>query len=290
MKALIHETSQILTQFRENCISGHSRVRIAEADTLYQPDAHQSVHDCPEIFLQISGENHFTFPDHRQVLGPGDCLYMPAGVPHSEQVQKTGGEEFRLLVLTLPTDRCSFIHAKGSAQVPFPVIDQVFTTPNPHSRALQDLLSATERFLQTPETRSTGTALFACLLEHLCGYLRLPAAADWAPPAQDLASRAAQVVQARYYKPDCQVASIARELGVSPNHLSTCFCRATGKRLSRHLLQIRLDHACSLLTETDLRIVEVAVRSGFTDCSHFIARFKNRMGLTPLQYRTRRLT
>lgn len=102
---------------------------------------------------------------------------------------------------------------------------------------------------------------------------------------QTLSQKAKQLVQTRLRDPACNVAVLAGELGVTPNYLSSRFHAETGIRLSRYLLQERLEHARDLLRDTKLKVVEIASASGFADASPLIAHFKRTTGLTPKRYR-----
>jgi AraC-like DNA-binding protein len=54
------------------------------------------------------------------------------------------------------------------------------------------------------------------------------------------------------------------------------------------LRERKLDRALHQLLTSDLRISQVSFENGFEDTSHFIRVFKQKYGLTPLQYRQKR--
>lgn len=283
MNALIENTRLTLHNWRSRVQRGEVTVSAAQSSCLFQPKADQMVHDHPEIFLQIHGENHFTFPDGTYQLRKGDALLVPAGVPHQERAVD-GSHPFRMLVIGLNRQQRSFIYGvKGHS--PFPHVEQVFCMANPDAKAQQDHVSAMERYLITPTGNSTGVQLLGLLLESLAKQMELPATEDWTLTSQTLEEKASQLVIARFQEHGCNVASLARELGVSPNYLSAKYRAATGDKLSSYVLKERLEHAKRLLKETQMKVVDVAAASGFPEASPFIARFKARTGLTPLRYR-----
>lgn len=53
----------------------------------------------------------------------------------------------------------------------------------------------------------------------------------------------------------------------------------------KYLQDIRIKHACLLLSQTDKTVTEIAAGCGFNDSSFFTRIFKNRMGVTPTDYR-----
>ena len=79
---------------------------------------------------------------------------------------------------------------------------------------------------------------------------------------------------------------LAELIFLSPNYLRTIFKDITGKTLLEYVTQIRMDNACIMLQETNIRIHEIAKRVGFESPSYFGSIFFKRTGLTPNQYRT----
>lgn len=55
--------------------------------------------------------------------------------------------------------------------------------------------------------------------------------------------------------------------------------------LSEYIIQKRLSIAKQLLETTELSIVEVSQRTGFSYSSYFVRIFKKKVGVTPQQYR-----
>ena len=78
------------------------------------------------------------------------------------------------------------------------------------------------------------------------------------------------------------VASIAH---MSPESFCRYFKTRTKKTFSDFLLEIRINHACKLLIETDKPIHQICFASGFNNFSNFNRYFKKKMGTTPLKYR-----
>ena len=77
--------------------------------------------------------------------------------------------------------------------------------------------------------------------------------------------------------------------GLSVGHLSRCFAVAAGLPFRQELRRLRLAEARRLLTATTLKISVIARRVGLRDASQFSADFRNEMGVTPSQFRRRRI-
>ena len=59
----------------------------------------------------------------------------------------------------------------------------------------------------------------------------------------------------------------------------------TTKTPAEIVREIRLKHACVLLTKTNINMSELAINIGFSTAENFINIFKDKYGMTPLEYR-----
>ena len=80
------------------------------------------------------------------------------------------------------------------------------------------------------------------------------------------------------------VGELARAVGVHPGHLSRTFRERLGRTAGHYLEQLRVERACRLLV-TEAPLVDVAMRSGFADQSHFTRTFRRSVGVSPGRYR-----
>jgi AraC-like DNA-binding protein len=81
------------------------------------------------------------------------------------------------------------------------------------------------------------------------------------------------------------VAGLARKLRLSESRAIHLVKEIFGRSYIKLVVEMRLCTAASLLRETSLPMIEVALASGFQDLSHFHLFFRRRFGLTPAQYR-----
>jgi mannose-6-phosphate isomerase-like protein (cupin superfamily) len=74
-----------------NCLPGERGERFKEllrhgtlSVELYAPRGHdpQNPHDKDEVYVVMEGRGDFVCGDARRVFGPGDLLFVPAGVVH----------------------------------------------------------------------------------------------------------------------------------------------------------------------------------------------------------------
>ena len=59
----------------------------------------------------------------------------------------------------------------------------------------------------------------------------------------------------------------------------------TTKTPAELVREIRLRHACTLLIKTDINMSELAINIGFQTAENFIRHFKEKYGVSPLEYR-----
>lgn len=78
---------------------------------------------------------------------------------------------------------------------------------------------------------------------------------------------------------------LADLLCMTSTSFSRYFTSVNNKNFARFISELRIKHACKLLTETDLSIAIVAERSGFKTLSNFNKQFKEEMNKKPTDYK-----
>jgi AraC-like DNA-binding protein len=80
---------------------------------------------------------------------------------------------------------------------------------------------------------------------------------------------------------------VARELGVTPGHLTTVVRQRTGRTVQDWIIERRMAEARSLLSETELPVAEIARRVGMSDPGYFSRQFRRIHGISPRDWRNR---
>lgn len=83
------------------------------------------------------------------------------------------------------------------------------------------------------------------------------------------------------------VAQVAREVGMSPTHLSRTFRRLFGVTFPQYTAIAQVNGARRLLTQTDLPVAEISSTCGFQTIRSFNRQFREIAGMTPTEYRER---
>ena len=89
---------------------------------------------------------------------------------------------------------------------------------------------------------------------------------------------------------DISLEEMAASAGVSKTEVLRCFHKTLQTTPYSYVMEARLSKAADLLAETGLPVGEIASRTGFNQQSYFGKRFKEKMGVTPLEYRRKMRT
>lgn len=86
------------------------------------------------------------------------------------------------------------------------------------------------------------------------------------------------------------IADIAEHLCLHKSYVSHVFKEMTGYTIMEYVMHTRLKHARYILeAKSDMSIEQVAYESGFESPSHFSRYFKSKVGMSPKDYRKKRL-
>lgn len=119
--------------------------------------------------------------------------------------------------------------------------------------------------------------------------LELLAEAGRVAPARERGSppwmaRMLELLHDEFWRP-WTLAAVAQEIGVHPVYLSRAFRRVHRQTLGEYLHRVRVQFAIEHLADESAGLVDVALRAGFADQSHFCRVFKLLTGCSPGAYR-----
>jgi AraC family transcriptional regulator, transcriptional activator of pobA len=92
------------------------------------------------------------------------------------------------------------------------------------------------------------------------------------------------VIDRRHTQP-LSLRDVAREVGITPGHLTTIVRRRTGRTVQEWIIERRMAEARNLLSETDIPVQEVARRVGISDPGYFSRQFRRTHGSSPRNWR-----
>ncbi|MBE7176291.1 MAG: helix-turn-helix domain-containing protein [Mucilaginibacter polytrichastri] len=88
-----------------------------------------------------------------------------------------------------------------------------------------------------------------------------------------------------HFRQDIRLEDVADLASLSVPAFCRYFKKHTRKTLTDFVLELRVGHACGLLRQKELSVLEVCYESGFNNISYFNRQFKRQTGMAPLQYR-----
>lgn len=101
---------------------------------------------------------------------------------------------------------------------------------------------------------------------------------------EDLAKKIEEYISL-HLRENLTVAGICEEFGLGRTKMYQYVGHSFGEGMAREIRRIRMREARRLLDETDIKISEVAARSGYPDYNYFTKIFKKEYGMTPRDYR-----
>lgn len=89
----------------------------------------------------------------------------------------------------------------------------------------------------------------------------------------------------KFYDQEVSVQCAAERCGFSASHFMKLFKEFTGMSFNAYLVNYRLDLAAKQLSETNLKVIDIAENCGFHNQSYFTRAFQKKYRKTPLAYR-----
>lgn len=87
------------------------------------------------------------------------------------------------------------------------------------------------------------------------------------------------------YMKDISLSVVAGYVNVSPAYLSFLFKQETGKNFTDYLKELRIQKAIELMETTNQKISEIAQNVGISNRKYFSKLFKEKVGLSPAEYK-----
>lgn len=105
--------------------------------------------------------------------------------------------------------------------------------------------------------------------------------------AQELVMIAKEYILQNYYR-DISVSDIASHVFLSQGYFTRAFKDIIGMSPINFLIKVRLEKACKILRDEDIKVSGIARSVGFASPQRFNAAFRKYMGVAPLEYRKNR--
>ena len=169
------------------------------------------------------------------------------------------------------------------------VCDRAIEIPLNALKRLKELYSAAEKELHGQKDGFWPCRSRSYLMELLfyIVYTFVEASPDnEVSPEQDDFSKIAEYLNEHIDEP-ITVETVTKKFAINRNKLNDIFMKQASMTCHDYLLNLRLDLAKVMLTNTELPINENSSRVGYPDANYFAKLFKNVTGRTPSQYRSK---
>lgn len=233
-------------------------------------------HELPYFGFVLDGDYMERFDRRQRVCSRQSLIYHPAGERH-EQYFETGG--VRLFRIEIGSRYCSEL-TRSNLLLEYPA--------NVRNCEVQTIF---RRLYREFEIEDDASSLIkeGLILELIGNLARLSKPFErrggtgrpprWLKQIFDL-------IDARFAEP-LSLGALAREADVHPVTLAREFRRYYNRTFGDVVRQKRVELACGEIVKGELPLVEIAVRAGFYDQSHFTKIFKRFAGMTPKEYQSR---
>ncbi|GAA4912306.1 AraC family transcriptional regulator [Mucilaginibacter defluvii] len=247
-----------------------------------------------QLFVPLEGTGTRFIGDSIQSFVPNELILTGSNLPHlwrSDEAyfDKNSGLKVRGIVIYLQENLLGeHIMSKNELLQFNKLFERSAKGLIFFGRARDEVISRMHELLELK-----GLSAFICLLQiiemlaNTKDYKTISYVAYNEPIHKAEADRMGKVYEyiLRNYRKKIHQNELADLLCMTPTSFSRYFARVSNKGFSQFVTELRVKHACQLLTETDLPVAEIAERSGFKTLSNFNKLFKDQMQKKPSEYK-----
>ena len=117
--------------------------------------------------------------------------------------------------------------------------------------------------------------------------LKLSAQSKSKPTANERPIQAALLYLHMHFRENPKLSEVAKIAHYNTSHFSHTFHKELGTTYCDYLNMLKISYAKELLISTSLKVSDICYECGFTSHSNFLRLFKEKIGLSPMQYRKR---
>lgn len=228
-----------------------------------------------EIFIVTEGKLVHHFNKQQSVLKTGDAFIVFPGQYHKHSPYKNYESQHINLTCRLPfwKDQCGiYFGEKASCE------KQLV-----HLNAIQfETVLNFQKLILEAKSELSGTTSLKTLLSFLFGIFYTQ---DESPDMPEWLRDFVHKLNNINFGNDFKLSYIYSYSNYSQTTLCREFKKYTGKTLVSYVNDLKLNYCCNLLRNTSLPLWKIANSVGFYSQAHFTRLFKEKYGITPLQYR-----
>ncbi len=237
-------------------------------------------HAYTEFIYVENGYGEILFDNRTYALSKSDFLMIPPNIYHTEKSTREGKLEYYVLGISnlISEEICTDSYS--------PLID--LGNQNDHIRQL--LVSMYQELKQKKESYELIVeSLYLQFTVHLMRKMKMNFSFQEGDNMRREIANAKDYID-RHYMDDISLDELATLSSLSNYHFIREFSRYVGKTPNKYLNERRIQESKSLLTSTNLSMLDIANEIGFSSSSYFTQRFKAQEGVTPIEYRNKRFS
>lgn len=240
------------------------------------------------LIYMISGDLAVGIGEEKKFhIGPGNLLYIPAGVKYTLKTKYMRAAIFTFDVTSenpSPEERIP----PSSVEAFNPMLAHVFADVSPFDRVLknEDMESERDNFIRLCNIATSAEGHWRAQISAELKLILLKLSEAESDDA--LPTRMVEALD-EYIRENCtdeiSNTEIGAIFGYHPFYVSRMLKEKKGITLRQYIISYRFKAARRMLELTDKSIGEIAEATGFTDSSYFAKSFKATYGITPKEYR-----
>lgn len=240
----------------------------------------EHIHDFYEIYVNLSGEVSFLVEDTLYPISRGDVVVTRPNEVHKCIYREAGiHEHFCIWLDGLPAASERLTEEFGKQTL-------VVFSEEERERLIDLCFSLYRAGTEDELLRFRAAGDFFGILDLICrSSHREPAAAELPRSFSEIVDH----ITAHYFEPTCTVADLCERFYVSKSTLCRRFRRYFQTTPSDYIESRRLSEAKKQLLAGQ-SVQDACFMCGFSDCSYFILRFRQKFGVTPYRFQRESVT
>ncbi len=256
-----------------------------------------SVHNTHELFYLRNGKVEFTIEGKKVVIERGNAIIIRPDVVHTARIVSSVADSL-VLYFGFSKDRNNARRAPTSLESFFEFADgdsstikvePYITISGSYKKAISNLM---ERIVEEKKNDNGYKELMMEILTvELMVTLSRAMKKEWEANLQVRTGKARElVILAREYidsnyESGITIANAASYVFLSQGYFTRAFRDEFGISPMNYLMKKRIDKACELLENPEIKVSGIAIQAGFSSPQRFNVAFRKQMGQTPLEYR-----
>ncbi len=276
-------------------------IYIQKSTSLPQYISKLHYHDFIEICYVIQGSSTHIEGGENFIASKGDIFIINVNVPHADYPDQDAAEPYICYDLTFTPDFLDnslhssddFLDINSSFLFQYLSKENWEMQPNYKLKdnSFHEFEHIFKKMLEEYTAQKSGyyEILRAYLIELLIKIFRQlhtepSKTSGFLNKNEQYINMAVQFIQENY-STQIRLEDIAYRSFLSKSYFSQLFKEVTGLSFSHYLQNVRIEHACYLLANTNDTVSEICERCGFCDLKFFYNLFHKKINTTPAKYR-----